>query len=103
MLRHINFIISFLSSGPQNFDAGQAILFLYLYAVQWNNGHTSIPMKPYIKGKCWMGKLYLFVVLFVNYCNKGSQATQVGNHGIEASYITVHLYDILVITTECNN
>ena len=47
-------------------------------------------------------KLYLFVVLkyvFVNYCNKGSQVTQVGSHGIEASYITVHSYDILVINT----
>ena len=47
-------------------------------------------------------KLHLFVVLkhvFVNYCNKGSQATQVGSHGIEASYITVHSYDILVINT----
>ena len=37
--------------------------------------------------------------MFVNYYNKGSQATQVGSHGIEASYITVHSYDILVINT----
>ena len=106
LLGHINLIISFSSSCPRNFDAGEPILFLYLYAVQWNNGHTSIPMKPYIKGKCWMRKLHLFVVLkhvFVNYCNKGSQATQVGSHGIEASYITVHSYDILVVNTECNN
>ena len=36
---------------------------------------------------------------FVNYYNKGSQVTQVGIHGIEASYITVHSYDILVINT----
>ena len=35
--------------------------------------------------------------MFVNYCNKGSQATQVGSHGIKASYITVH--SILVINT----
>ena len=37
--------------------------------------------------------------VFVNYCNKGSQVTQLGSHGIEASYITVHSYDILVINT----
>ena len=37
--------------------------------------------------------------VLVNYCNKGSQVTQVGSHGIEASYITVHSYDILVINT----
>ena len=37
--------------------------------------------------------------MFVNYCNKGSQVTQVDSHGIEASYITVHSYDILVINT----
>ena len=36
--------------------------------------------------------------MFVNYCNKSSQVTQVGSHRIEASYITVHLYDILVIS-----
>ena len=28
--------------------------------------------------------------MFVNYYNKSSQVTQVGSHGIEASYITVH-------------
>ena len=42
--------------------------------------------------------MYLFVVLkhvFANYCNKGSQATQVGSHGIEASTI----FEIFL--TEC--
>ena len=34
--------------------------------------------------------------VFVNYCDKESQASQVGSHGIEASYITVHSCDILV-------
>ena len=38
-------------------------------------------------------------VFYVNYYNKGSQATHVGSHGIEVSYITVHSYDILVINT----
>ena len=33
--------------------------------------------------------------MFVNYCYKGSQ----GGIVIEASYITVHSYDILVINT----
>ena len=30
--------------------------------------------------------------VFVNFCNKGFQVTQVGSHEIEASYITVHSY-----------
>ena len=37
--------------------------------------------------------------VFVNYCSKGPQVTRVGSHGIEASFITVHSYDILVINT----
>ena len=32
--------------------------------------------------------------MFVNYCYKGPQAIQVGSHRIEASYITVHSYNI---------
>jgi len=42
------------------------------------------------------------VHMFVNHCYKGFQATQMSlnkSHGIEASYITVHSYDILVINT----
>jgi len=40
--------------------------------------------------------------MFVKYCYKKFQATQMPlnkSHGIEASYITVHLYDILIINT----
>jgi len=49
-------------------------------------------------------ELHVFVVLqiFVNYCYKGFQATQIPlnkGHEIEASYIIVHSYDILVINT----
>ena len=33
--------------------------------------------------------------VFVNYCNKGSQVTQVGSHGTGASYITVHSYHMI--------
>ena len=36
-----------------------------------------------------------YIKQLVNYCNKGSQASQVGSHGIEASNITVRLYDII--------
>ena len=41
--------------------------------------------------------------MFVNYCNKGSQVTQAGSHGIEASYITVHSYDIFVFNTHLSS
>ena len=48
-------------------------------------------------------KLHLFVVLkhvLVNYCNKGSQATQVGSHGIEASYDITNTYVPLPLITD---
>ena len=37
--------------------------------------------------------------MFVSHCtcNTETQTTQVGSHGIEASYITIHLYDFLAI------
>jgi len=56
--------------------------------------------------------IHMFVVATThvcNYCYKGFQAILNKGHGIEASYITVHLYDILVINTPpqlqdlCNN